>query len=315
MPLFAIAHVQQLRNGVVAIRSADFPECEVQCATMQAAREAFSTGLNKRVQQLVEAGEKPRLHSFEELDYAFSLRCSIEMPAPQRQPGTFDTVIAVRVKLPAAIAARLAAMRGDRPRVWRRHGVVSGVAVTRRPHANREPTRDGAATADAVARGFVKPASQQAAPVAQKAGSLVPGQPPGTSGSVPHSVPQQQPYTLRTALQEIQSGLRPNRAAASEEMEARARLAEANAQRLAAVRAARQSRIDSGEGHTTSSAPSSVGEQSVRQPPAARPSPSARLAIVADHLTGRVSGAGKSSRRGLSWKPRVLPAGSPEIEN
>ncbi len=120
MPLFAIAHVQRLRDGAIAIKCSDFPECEVHSPTMQAAREAFGVALSERVHKMVEAGEMPRLHTFEELDYAFSVRCSVEMPSQDRQPGTFDTVIAVRAKLPTAAAARLAAMRGDRPRVWRR---------------------------------------------------------------------------------------------------------------------------------------------------------------------------------------------------
>jgi hypothetical protein len=390
MPLFTVAHVQHLRDGTIAIRCSDFPECEVRAATMQAAREAFSAALSQRVHEMVEGGETPRLHTFEELDYAFSVRCSVEMPAQNRQPGTFDTVIAVRAKLSPATAARLAAKRGDRPRVWRKTagriphrqplpGRQTGSAETAGGHAagqelaaqNVSGTMSAGEVAIHARPVGIDPAPAAAAP--DRGHGPVPNAAmpnalsqiqPGPSIGAAQNTPQQEPYTLRSALREIESGLKQRRAATVEEMEQRDKLAKANAERLASVRAARQSRQASMEAASSGSAPaartgagakqlsvptiaeiegqlepkrdgdptensplasdsstdlilttpmehsrtdgtpSSPGPSVQHQMPASRLNPSARLAVVAGQLSGRLSGR---ARFGLLWRGRPTP--------
>jgi hypothetical protein len=109
--LFAIAHAFQLQDGMCAIRSPELPECEARGPEFQPVKEQFGEALRHRVLEMVEAGEMPPLYPFEELEPRFRIHAQSQIPAPDRLPGTFDTVITVRIKVPDDIAKRIMAMR------------------------------------------------------------------------------------------------------------------------------------------------------------------------------------------------------------
>ena len=111
MQLFALAHALQLRDGTFVVRSPDVPGCETQNFRIEAARQAFGEALSARLLQMMEAGEAPTLYSFEELESSYAVRCRRQIEAPDRMPGSFDRVMAIRAKLPPEAAERLAAMR------------------------------------------------------------------------------------------------------------------------------------------------------------------------------------------------------------
>jgi DNA-binding TFAR19-related protein (PDSD5 family) len=164
MPLFAVAHAVQLQDGSYAIRSSEFPGCEARSAHVEVAREQFGEALRERLLEMIEAGAAPSLYTFEELGPGFADRCTVQMAAPDRMPGTFDRVIAVRAKLPPEAAQRLATIR---------------VAPQREPPAN-EPkplppeeadpaARDTSAAGDAE-RGKLDPSARLALVAARLAG-------------------------------------------------------------------------------------------------------------------------------------------------
>jgi hypothetical protein len=111
MLLFAVAHAVQLEDGGYAVRAPEFVECEARHARVDLAREQFGDALRARLLAMIEAGEVPPLYTYEELGPSFAGRCTVQIPAPDRLRGTFDRVMAVRVKLPSEAAARLERMR------------------------------------------------------------------------------------------------------------------------------------------------------------------------------------------------------------
>jgi hypothetical protein len=111
MLLFAVAHAVQLEDGSYAIRSSEFPGCDARNAHVGLARDQFGDALRERSLEMIEAGEVPPLYTYEELGPSFADRCIVEIPAPDRMPGTFDRVIAVRVKLPPEAVERLRTIR------------------------------------------------------------------------------------------------------------------------------------------------------------------------------------------------------------
>jgi hypothetical protein len=106
--LFVVAHVVHLENGTYAVRSPELPSCEARNAEAAVAREQFGDVLRERLMALIAAGVPPPLHSYEELAPGFAARCTVQIPAPDRRPGTFDRVIAVRAKLPPDAIERIA---------------------------------------------------------------------------------------------------------------------------------------------------------------------------------------------------------------
>ncbi len=136
MLLFAVAHVMQLNDGSYAVRSSEFPGCEARSAHIEVAREQFGEGLRERLLEIIEAGEVPALYTCEELGPSFADRCTVQIAAPDRMPGTFDRVIAVRAKLPPEAAQRLKTIR---------------VTPLREPHAS-EPKPPPLGEADPAAR-------------------------------------------------------------------------------------------------------------------------------------------------------------------
>jgi predicted RNase H-like HicB family nuclease len=111
MLLFAVAHVVQLEDGTYAVRSPEFPGCEARSAHVEVAREQFGDALRERLLQMIEAGEVPPLYTYEELGPSFADRCTVQISAPDRMPGSFDRVIAVRAKLPPGAAQGLGTIR------------------------------------------------------------------------------------------------------------------------------------------------------------------------------------------------------------
>jgi hypothetical protein len=107
MLLFAVAHALQLKDGSYAIRSPEFSGCEARNARVEVAREQFGETLRERLLEMIEAGEVPPLYTYEELTANFTNRCTVQMPAEDRMPGTFDRVMAVRAKLSPDAAERL----------------------------------------------------------------------------------------------------------------------------------------------------------------------------------------------------------------
>jgi hypothetical protein len=116
MVWFAVAHAVQLVDGTFAIRCPELPGCETRNALVEAARQEFGETLSRRVLQMIDAGEIPPLYRFEELEGCFAERCAKQLQTPDRAPGTFDTVMPVRAKLPARAVVRLTMLRtGARP--------------------------------------------------------------------------------------------------------------------------------------------------------------------------------------------------------
>jgi hypothetical protein len=105
--LFTIAHALKLEDGTYAVRSPEFPECEGRDAEVERAREQFGAALRQRVLQMIEAGTRPSLYGYDELEARFAARCVMQISASDRAPGSFDRVMPIRVHLPAEPAARL----------------------------------------------------------------------------------------------------------------------------------------------------------------------------------------------------------------
>jgi hypothetical protein len=161
MLLFAVAHAVRLQDGIYAIRSPEFPGCEARNARVQLAREQFGDVLRERLLQMIEAGEVPGLYTYEELGSSFAGRCTMQISAPDRMPGTFDRVMAVRAKLPPEAAERLKTASAVRQREM--------PANESKPSAPEEPARDTSAAEDET-RGRLGPSARLALVAAQLAG-------------------------------------------------------------------------------------------------------------------------------------------------
>ena len=109
--LFAVAHALQLEDGSYAVRSPEFPGCEARSTRIELAREQFGDVLRDRLVAMIAAGEVPALYTYEELATSFSERCKVQMVAPDRLPGTFDKVMAVRATLAPEAATRIKTVR------------------------------------------------------------------------------------------------------------------------------------------------------------------------------------------------------------
>jgi hypothetical protein len=112
MAHFSIAHVLRLRDGMFAVRSAEYPSCEGCDVQLWPALEQFRNALSEHVRQMIRQGEIPSLClSLEEAESIFSESCKLQIPAPDRVPRTFDYAMIVEVNLAADDAERFAAMR------------------------------------------------------------------------------------------------------------------------------------------------------------------------------------------------------------
>ena len=164
MLLFAVAHAVQLEDGSYAIRSSEFPGCEVRSARVELARDQFGDALRERSLEMIEAGEVSPLYTYEELGPSFADRCLVQIPAPDRMPGTFDRVIAVRVKLPPEAAERLRTIRVAPQRELR----------TREPKpipiGETDPALRDTSAADDETRGRLDPSARLALVAARLAG-------------------------------------------------------------------------------------------------------------------------------------------------
>jgi hypothetical protein len=115
MAHFSIAHVLRLRDGMYAVRSAEYPSCEGLDAEIWPAREQFRQALSEHVCHMIRHGEVPSLYlSLEEAEAIFGEHCKMQIPAPDRLPKTYDYAVIVEVDLPPDDAERLAAIRLDR---------------------------------------------------------------------------------------------------------------------------------------------------------------------------------------------------------
>jgi len=164
MLLFAVAHVVQLEDGSYAVRSSEFAGCEARGAHVEVAREQFGDALRERLLEMIEAGEAPPLYSFEELGPSFADRCTVQIPAPDRMPGTFDRVIAVRAKLPPEAAQRLGTIR-----VTPRHKPHVGEPMPS-PVAETDPAVRDTSAASEQDRGSLDPSARLARVAARMAG-------------------------------------------------------------------------------------------------------------------------------------------------
>jgi DNA-binding TFAR19-related protein (PDSD5 family) len=163
MLLFAVAHAVRLQDGIYAIRSPEFPGCEARNARVELAREQFDDVLRERLLQMIEAGEVPSLYTYEELGSSFAGRCAVQISAPDRMPGTFDRVMAVRAKLPPEAAERLKTASAARQREMPANESKPS------PPEETEPARDTSAAEDET-RGRLGPSARLALVAAQLAG-------------------------------------------------------------------------------------------------------------------------------------------------
>jgi hypothetical protein len=108
---FAVAHAMQLEDGSYAVRSPEFPGCEARNSRVDIARKLFGDVLRERLLAMIAAGEVPALFTYEELATSFPERCRVQMMAPDRLPGTFDRVMAVRATIAPDDAARIEGLR------------------------------------------------------------------------------------------------------------------------------------------------------------------------------------------------------------
>src|ERR1700730_195764 len=112
MPYFSIAHVMQTRDGLFAVRSAEYPACEGRDFQMWQAREQFRQALSERVRQMIQQGEMPSLYlSLEEAESNLVQHCKKQIPPADRLPKSYDYAVIVEVDLAADEAERFAAIR------------------------------------------------------------------------------------------------------------------------------------------------------------------------------------------------------------
>jgi hypothetical protein len=112
MAHFSIAHVLRLRNGMFAVRSAEYPSCEGHDLQVWPAREQYRQALSEHVRQMIQEGELPSLYlSLEEAQEVMSEHCKLQIEAADRLPKTHDYAVIVEVNLAAEDAERFAAIR------------------------------------------------------------------------------------------------------------------------------------------------------------------------------------------------------------
>jgi hypothetical protein len=112
MAYFAIAHVMRLRDGLYAVRSAEFPGCEGRDVALWPVRAQFREALSGQVSAMIREGEMPPLFpSLEEAEAVLGQHCKLQIEAPDRMPKTFDYTVIVEVDLVAEDAERFAALR------------------------------------------------------------------------------------------------------------------------------------------------------------------------------------------------------------
>jgi len=173
MLLFAVAHGLHLQDGLYAVRSPEFPDCEARHARIEVAREQFAEVLRERLLKMLESGEVPGLclYTYEELGPSFAARCTMQIPAPDRMPGSFDRVMAVRAKLPPGAAERLKPMPAARPAEAPRDQSESSAARAAEPRSaeTAEPARDTSGPENEK-RGRLGPSARLAVAAARLAG-------------------------------------------------------------------------------------------------------------------------------------------------
>lgn len=113
MAHFSIAHVVRLQDGMYAVRSADYPNCEGRDIQVWPAREKFRAALLELVQEMIGEGEMPPglCLSLEEVQAKFGEHCRRQLEAEDRLPGTSDYAVVVDLDLPATEAERYVAIR------------------------------------------------------------------------------------------------------------------------------------------------------------------------------------------------------------
>ena len=116
MAYFSIAHILRLRDGMYAVRSADYPECEGRDPQVWPAREKFRAALSEQVQEMIGQGEMPPslYPSLDEAQAKFGEHCRTQLKAEDRQPDAFDYAVIIDLDLTGAEAERYAAIRADR---------------------------------------------------------------------------------------------------------------------------------------------------------------------------------------------------------
>ena len=112
MTHFSIAHIVRTKDGMFAVRSADYPSCEGSDAQMWPAREQFRHALSEHVLHMIQQGEVPELYlSLQEAESSLPAHCKTQIEAADRLPKTYDYAVIVEVDLPADDAERFAAIR------------------------------------------------------------------------------------------------------------------------------------------------------------------------------------------------------------
>jgi hypothetical protein len=113
MAHFSIAHVLRLRDGMYAVRSADYPQCEGRDVQVWPAREKFRTALSEQVTGMIEQGElPPALYpTLDEAQSKLGVHCRMQLESEDRQPNTSDYAVIVDLDLPSIEAERLTALR------------------------------------------------------------------------------------------------------------------------------------------------------------------------------------------------------------
>jgi len=171
MLLFAVAHGLHLQDGLYAVRSPEFPGCEARHARIEVAREQFADVLRERLLKMHETGEVRGLYTYEELGSSFAARCTTQIPAPDRMPGSFDRVMAVRAKLPPGVAERFKPMAAAQPAEAPPDQSESSAAGAAEPRSaeQAEPARDTSGPENEK-RGRLGPSARLAVVAAQLAG-------------------------------------------------------------------------------------------------------------------------------------------------
>jgi hypothetical protein len=115
MTHFSIAHVLRLRDGMFAVRSAEFPSCEGHDFEMWSAREQYRQALAEQVRHMIRNGETPSLCvSLAEAQASLAEHCKIELPAQDRLPKSFDYAVIVDIDLAPEDAERFAVARSGK---------------------------------------------------------------------------------------------------------------------------------------------------------------------------------------------------------
>jgi hypothetical protein len=112
MAHFSIGHIVRLRDGMFAVRSAEYPACEGRDQQVWPAREQFRQALTAEVRQEIHQGNAPPLFlSLQDAVESLPEHCRSQLEAPDRQPNTFDYAIIVEVELAAEEAERFTTLR------------------------------------------------------------------------------------------------------------------------------------------------------------------------------------------------------------